>query len=1468
MMNNFKYWQAISAYSWILVFQLSIALAGIVPDTGQKTSYTDTFGEDSDYTINAPSFTKLNVNGNDLAEDAADWIMVRDNISGLVWEIKSNDASIHNKSHMYSWDSAQNEHIAELNTIQFGGFSDWRLPSIKELSFLIDADRQYPAVNNTFFPDIQNGFYWSSTSHADINDLAWGVSFDLGRVYQVSKLNSGYVIAVRGPPHTRILIHNNDGTITDTSTGLMWQQTTDEPMEWETAIQYSENQSHAGYRDWRLPNIHELQSLVNFNRWEPALEQSFFPDMDSFSNYWSSTSKKGNTDRAWYVSFQDGKKLESTKSTKHFVRPVRGGQKTQKNHLKIDTPGQSDRWHIGETRIIEWNTAQLTDNLMISLSRHGGKEGSFEIISESVQNIGKFSWSVTGPESFNCMLKIEPINHPEKGTTGGLFSICTLHNAWINSKYVQKDPSTQELSLLGMYTDGIIPVNANWSISDASTAIMNNTTLTGIQNGWVKVSTVFMKNSYEKWLPLFISANHLENESNNTNDSATSMDDTSIYRGGFYQNDIDYYQFTLDSKAALYLNYFSYSAMADMDIHVVDSNDTLLASGTSIDGESLDLPVGLYSGTYYIKISSAGDVDQKNYYLLSVKRIHSLPEKSDTPLQLNIGDPQQQIIENLEDKAEFMFTLQEKKAINITFIPSGGLGRYHIDLLDHEHNVLESIDCVDNKRVSTHIKLSPNNYFLNVTPIERIDALHHFIIELTESSDQLEEEPNNSYDQATPFLPERPVQGQLQHTDDVDYFRFTVLSPQYWETTFSCPGSDKDFLLTLYKDSNTNVIDGITALKGQAVSVHMGLGIGTYYYKITTNRLFTETNHFYTLKMNHSSKKHLEIEPNNSLKFANAIEKNQPVMGRIYSDSDIDYYGFHLNEASLFSVAFTPTSFVGDYKISLLDNEGNIIDLRISENGEMQSIEADKPPDTYYIQIKSHGDIDSHRPYELCVSNGLISGLKRLMRIQITRRHQNMVVGENQQLTATAIYSDASSEIIDNPLWQSLDESIAFVDESGKLTAVSDGWTLVVASHNGLTGKCRISVGDEIPTVAQHYGNLILVAGAMFQSHLTQKSIHYLADLVYKRFTHRLFLDQDIYYYTHYTWHDIDGDGYDDNVVDDHTPTVLEFAQSITEWAVNQDTDGPLYIYLIDHGGNDIFYLSPEQILEASDLKTYLDIFQNQTGRQVIVVIESGKSGTFVDDIVSLGENRIIVTCTDDQDSYMAKNGLISFTKFFIDSLFAGDSIYKAWLTASAQLEETFNWIDPLLEQGSRLLAYRSFLGGNYRVDDIMSTITDQSPDQIIHRQSKPDFFINISNAERIEDVWAIVVPPDYHPEATEEIVPDFKLSDPDRDSRYIGAYDQFNSKGDYKITFYAINNNGSLSVSTKPTIVTVSDIGDFSGDGKIGLADAIMVLQMNSGKIFSENKVMTEIDIDKNSKIGIEEAIFIINYLAMKKME
>lgn len=119
---------------------------------------------------------------------------------------------------------------------------------------------------------------------------------------------------------------NGDGTVTDANTGLMWQQgEAGSTMNWEGALTYCETLSFAGYSDWRLPNIKELESITDDSLYDPAIDTNYFPEAYA-SPYWSSTTYASDTSYAWYVYFYSGSVSSYSKSSTFYVRCVRAGQ--------------------------------------------------------------------------------------------------------------------------------------------------------------------------------------------------------------------------------------------------------------------------------------------------------------------------------------------------------------------------------------------------------------------------------------------------------------------------------------------------------------------------------------------------------------------------------------------------------------------------------------------------------------------------------------------------------------------------------------------------------------------------------------------------------------------------------------------------------------------------------------------------------------------------------------------------------------------------------------------------------------------------------------------------------------------------------------------------------------------------------------------------------------------------------------
>ena len=122
------------------------------------------------------------------------------------------------------------------------------------------------------------------------------------------------------------VVYAND-TFVDSSTGLIWQDNRDAKTigkTWKDAREYCQNLSLAGYSDWRLPTIKELQSIVDISKYDPAIKNGF--KNIASDDYWSSSEYAGDTSVAWFVYFYFGSTGWYNKSGKYFVRCVRGRQ--------------------------------------------------------------------------------------------------------------------------------------------------------------------------------------------------------------------------------------------------------------------------------------------------------------------------------------------------------------------------------------------------------------------------------------------------------------------------------------------------------------------------------------------------------------------------------------------------------------------------------------------------------------------------------------------------------------------------------------------------------------------------------------------------------------------------------------------------------------------------------------------------------------------------------------------------------------------------------------------------------------------------------------------------------------------------------------------------------------------------------------------------------------------------------------
>ncbi len=330
--NTYEIVKAISTMSYPIVSTNQTLFYGNDEQISTVTVNGQFYGQDANYSSHELNYTD-NQDGT-----------ITDNVTGLMWQKDPGDKM--------TYDEAVNGAA----NFDLAGYSDWRLPSIKELYSLIifsgedpsgyeggNTNNLVPFINTQYFnfeygnPNdgeriIDSQF---ATSNLDVGDsnfgggnLMFGVNFADGRIkgYPTGPMagqSSGktfFVLYVRGNQDYGVnnFTDNGDGTISDLATGLMWMQyDTGNALDWEEALSTAEGFEFAGYSDWRLPDVKELQSIVDYSRAPGATNSAAIDPLfnctqitneagqKDYPYYWSSTTHANmmNGNNAAYVSF-------------------------------------------------------------------------------------------------------------------------------------------------------------------------------------------------------------------------------------------------------------------------------------------------------------------------------------------------------------------------------------------------------------------------------------------------------------------------------------------------------------------------------------------------------------------------------------------------------------------------------------------------------------------------------------------------------------------------------------------------------------------------------------------------------------------------------------------------------------------------------------------------------------------------------------------------------------------------------------------------------------------------------------------------------------------------------------------------------------------------------------------------------------------------------------------------------------
>ena len=336
-------------------------------------------------------FTKLAADGTALANQTvawsdsgseaanSQWACVRDNNTGLVWEVKTDNSTpdIHDKDTTYRWGGAtalghdsdasgKGDYHSDWDSLVTNsnsgnglcGATNWRVPTIAELATIVHRGRSAPTIDTDLFANNPSSFIWSASPRASQNTHAWGVNFGQGVVTSIPRGSNAGVRLVSGlwavsseeevatasgqthiawsinyTPNSRYTV-SSDGTVTDNDTGLMWKQCAEglsgstcttgvaDTLAWQAALGRATNSTFAEYNDWRLPDLEELRSIVAYDRHTPSINAATFPATGGVI-YWSSSPNVANGTDSLGINLNHGVDVSAARSATHQVRLVR-----------------------------------------------------------------------------------------------------------------------------------------------------------------------------------------------------------------------------------------------------------------------------------------------------------------------------------------------------------------------------------------------------------------------------------------------------------------------------------------------------------------------------------------------------------------------------------------------------------------------------------------------------------------------------------------------------------------------------------------------------------------------------------------------------------------------------------------------------------------------------------------------------------------------------------------------------------------------------------------------------------------------------------------------------------------------------------------------------------------------------------------------------------------------------------------
>jgi ligand-binding sensor domain-containing protein len=363
---------------------------------------------------------------------------------------------------------------------------------------------------------------------------------------------------------------------------------------------------------------------------------------------------------------------------------------------------------------------------------------------------------------------------------------------------------------------------------------------------------------------------------------------------------------------------------------------------------------------------------------------------------------------------------------------------------------------------------------------------------------------------------------------------------------------------------------------------------------------------------------------------------------------------------------------------------------------------------------------------------------------------------------------------------------------------------------------------------------IIIAGGGNDKSNTLWETSAAISDQIYKMLNKRGFDNDEIYYLSPQSHADFNGDGMDDCIVDapatprckinsvanpiEERPLTVSDVRQALEDAKGQ-LDQPLYVFFNDHGGTDKLQLAKGSYLNVLEFKAILDDYQQTTGNELVLVIDTCYSGVLLEKLIA--PNRAIISSTGNGLAYYDRRDKQGFSRFLADGLLKGMNFLEAFDYASdkqTKLVKSLNIGQDQIPQsydGKNGEWLRDlYVNGSFVTGDTTLAVKELTPPTTLSASQTLTLQARVSLAQgTVKRVWAVLKPPRVSlvmdSNGTPILAfPRLSLSPTDDEGIWETTWRDAVYNGEYEITIYAEDNQGNIA-NSDPINISVIGTGD-----------------------------------------------------------